>query len=73
MSEDAVPLISHEELLRRLDDPTLTVLNVLPSEAHLEYFIPGTGNLPFAEIELKAASALPDKQAEIVVYCGKLD
>ena len=73
MNEPAVPLISHEDLLAGLSDPAMTVLNVLPFEIYRESHIPGTGNLPFADVELKAAGMLPDKQADIVVYCASPD
>jgi rhodanese-related sulfurtransferase len=70
MSERPVPLISHDDFLARLTDPAHITLNVLPAEFFGEIHIPGTGNLPLSEIEQRAAGVLPDKEADIVLYCA---
>jgi rhodanese-related sulfurtransferase len=71
MSEQPVPLISHDDFVARLTDPTQITLNVLPAEAPLmDMHIPATGHFPLSEIEEKAATRLPDKGADIVVYCA---
>ena len=44
-TESSAPEISREEILRRLHDPTLVVLNVLPAEAFSTGHIPGSINL----------------------------
>jgi rhodanese-related sulfurtransferase len=68
--EHAVPQISREELVARLRDPSLTVVNVLAREAWRAQRIPGSISLPVAEISERAASVLPDRYADIAVYCG---
>ena len=63
--------VSRDEILRRLDDPTLTVVDVLPREAYAVEHIPGAVNLPLAEVEQHALELLPDRTADIAAYCGK--
>jgi hypothetical protein len=63
--------ISREEILSRLHDPSLTIVDVLPSSSYEAGHIPGAINLPVAEIEQRAAALLPDPAAEIAVYCAK--
>jgi rhodanese-related sulfurtransferase len=63
--------ISREELLSRLNDPSLTIVDVLPSLSYEARHIPGAINLPVAEVEERAATLLPDPAAEVVVYCAK--
>ena len=53
-----------------LDDKTLTIVNVLPEKAWKAERIRGSISLPEAEIETRAASLLPDRDAEIAVYCA---
>jgi rhodanese-related sulfurtransferase len=70
---DPPPLadISREEILRRLNDPTLTVVDVLPVESYEAAHIPRSINLPVADIGQQASVLLPDPAAEIAVYCAK--
>jgi len=66
-SEEVIPL---EELRRRFQDPSLIVVNVLPRAAWEGSRIVGSISLPVAEIEKRAPKVLPDRNQEIVVYCG---
>jgi rhodanese-related sulfurtransferase len=59
-----------EELLRRLHDPTLVIVDVLPVAAFAERHIAGAVNLPVAEIRERAGTVLPDPEREVAVYCG---
>ena len=63
--------ISREELLRRLHDPSLTIVDALAQESYEQAHIPGALNLPVAEVQERAHTLLPDPAAEIVVYCAK--
>jgi rhodanese-related sulfurtransferase len=65
-----VPQISRQELLRRLYDPSLTIVNVLPRTAFEDARIPRSLSLPVAEIPDEAAKVLPDQGADIAVYCA---
>jgi rhodanese-related sulfurtransferase len=62
--------ISREELRRRLRDSSLVVVDVLPEEAYRREHIPGAVNLPLAELSMRATDVLPDRAAEIAVYCA---
>jgi rhodanese-related sulfurtransferase len=66
-----VPEISRDEIRRRLHDPGLTLIDVLPHEAYAAEHIPGAMNLPLAEVEQRAPEVLPDRNADIAAYCGK--
>ena len=70
MTETLVPQISREELVARLHDPSLTIVNVLAREAWRAQRIPGSISLPEAEISEQAARVLPDRDADIAVYCA---
>ena len=65
------PSVSLDELRRRLHDPSLVLVDVLPRESYSGGHIPGALSLPVAEIPARAAGVLPDRNAEIVVYCSK--
>jgi rhodanese-related sulfurtransferase len=62
--------ISREELRRRLYDPTLTVVDVLPAESWRQRHLPGAVNLPLADVPTRAREVLPDRSRDIVVYCA---
>jgi rhodanese-related sulfurtransferase len=65
-----IPQISRGEMIARLHDPSLTIVNVLAREAWKAQRIPGSLSLPVAEIASRAATVLPDKNADIAVYCA---
>ena len=67
----AVPEISREEFRRRLNDASLTILDVLPAESYAAGHIPSALSLPLHTIASKAPELLPDRSVEIIVYCGK--
>jgi rhodanese-related sulfurtransferase len=62
--------ISREELYQRLGDASLAIVDVLPKEAYTREHISGAISLPLAEITLRAPEALPDRTAEVAVYCA---
>lgn len=63
---DEIPL---SEIAARLNDPTLTIVDVLPPTAYQQGHVPRAINLPLAEIAERAPTMLPDRHAEIAVYC----
>ena len=69
-SHHAYRVISREESLARLRDPALLLVNVMPKEAFEAGHIPGSINLPVAEIEKCALQILPEMTREIAVYCA---
>lgn len=63
--------IDREELRRRLAGTNPPVLaEALPEKYFRDWHLPGARHLPHDEVERLAAKALPDKSAEIVVYCA---
>lgn len=62
--------ITREEILARLDDCALIVVNVMPKEAYAERHIRGSINLPIADIESKARLFISNPTQEMAVYCA---
>lgn len=62
--------ISREEIVTRLQDRALVILNVMPKETYTDAHIPGSINLPVADIELKARQLISNFNQEIAVYCA---
>jgi molybdopterin/thiamine biosynthesis adenylyltransferase/rhodanese-related sulfurtransferase len=67
----SVRLMPLEELKRRLDqkDP-LTLVDVREADEVRAGFIPGAVHVPRSYFEMRAEQKLPNKNAEIVVYCA---
>ena len=62
--------ISRDELLARLEDRALVIVNVMQKETFAEGHIPGSSNLPVVEIEAKAKQSISNSSQEIAVYCA---
>ena len=62
--------ISRKEILARLRDPTLILLDVLPREAFAAAHIRGSISLPVSEVSQRAREPLPNAAQEIAVYCA---
>ena len=59
------------ELQGRLDaNPNLVLLEALPEQYFNDWHLPGARHFPHDQARALAASAVPDKSAEIVVYCA---
>lgn len=66
-----VATISRDGLKQKIDrGDKFLLVETLPAETYLHAHLPGAINLPPDEVTKKAESLLPDKSAEIVVYCG---
>jgi rhodanese-related sulfurtransferase len=67
----AVPSISCEELQGKLErgEPVVLV-DALPPMSFAHSHLPGAVNLAPHEVDGAAARRLPDKDAQIVVYCA---
>lgn len=69
-----VPTIGRRELKERLDrDEDLVLLEALPEEDFEEYHLPGARNLPLDEVRERAGEIIPDRDAQVVVYCANED
>jgi len=62
--------ISRDELMRRLSDPSLTIVDARHDAAYLEEHLPRAINLPVTEVDALAAKRLPNLSADIAVYCA---
>ncbi len=62
--------ISHEALVKRLGDPALKIVDVLPRDSYVQAHIPGAVNLPVADIRNQATILLPNLHDNIVLYCA---
>jgi rhodanese-related sulfurtransferase len=62
---------TYDEIRRRTGEPDFELVDVLARESFLVGHIPGARSLPLADIPARAAEVLPDRSADIVVYCGK--
>ena len=64
--------ISREELKQKMDrqDPFVLV-EALAEESYRDWHLPGAINVPYDKVRELALGRLPDKNADIVVYCAK--
>jgi rhodanese-related sulfurtransferase len=63
--------ITLEELRSRIDaNPDLVLVEALPERYYRHSHLPGAVNIPHDEVDQHAAELLPDRHAEIVVYCA---
>jgi len=66
-----VATIARDELKAKLDrGEAFTLVETLPASFHRHTHLPGALNLPPNQVEELAPTLLPDKDADIVVYCG---
>jgi rhodanese-related sulfurtransferase len=65
-----VPAITRDELIGALRGGSIVLVDVLSSESFAARHIDGAINLPVTDILRRAREVLPDRDAEIVVYCG---
>ena len=66
-----VATISRDELKKKIDDKEdFKLVETLPSTAYHHAHLPGAINLPPDRVSELAPRLLPDKSAEIIVYCA---
>ena len=67
----AVKTISREELKGKLDrGEDVVLVETLGSVYYEDAHLPGAINIPHTEVDELAPSLLPDKAAQVVVYCS---
>jgi len=65
--------ITRDELKALLDrGEAVTIVEALPEEYYRKGSLPGVLHLPHDQVDELAATLLPDKGTEIVVYCANL-
>lgn len=63
--------ISRDELKQKIDrGDNFVLVETLAPETYHHAHLPRAINLPPGEVKERAATVLPDKSAEIVVYCA---
>ena len=69
------PTVTAEEVLRKIDDGDAFVLvDALAPMVYAHSHLPGAINLPPSDIDpASVAKRIPDRNAEIVVYCSSPD
>jgi rhodanese-related sulfurtransferase len=66
-----VKTISRDELREKVDHgDSFVLLETLPVIAYQHAHLPGAINMPPEQVKVLAAKLLPDKHADIVVYCA---
>lgn len=66
-ARDALEPVSREELVARLHDGLVTVLDVRPEDEFAVGHLPGALNIPLAELERRLTELPPDR--EVIAYC----
>jgi rhodanese-related sulfurtransferase len=62
---------TRSQLEDRLEaNPNLVLLEALPEKYFNDWHLPGARHFPHDQARALAASVVPDKSAEIVVYCA---
>lgn len=68
----ATKTITLAELRRKMDrGDDFALVEALPPWSYRKQHLPGAISVPFNRVERYATERLPDKDQEIVVYCGK--
>jgi len=66
-----VPAISRDELKMKIDrGEKFLLVETLPAATYHHAHLPGAVNLPPDQVTQLAPTLLPDKGADIVVYCA---
>lgn len=69
-----VKTISREELKQKIDQgDDFQLVETLPKTAYEHAHLPGAINLPPDEVTELPPTLLPDKDADIIVYCNDID
>lgn len=63
-------LITRDELKAAIDAGTVTVVDTLGGEYYAKQHLPGALELVRADVDSRAATLLPDRDAAIVTYCS---
>jgi rhodanese-related sulfurtransferase/DNA-binding HxlR family transcriptional regulator len=67
LARDALEAVSRDDLLARLQDGMVTVLDVRPEDEFAVGHLPGALNIPLAELERRLGELPADR--EVIAYC----
>ena len=68
---EMIRTISRDELKAKIDrGDDFVLVETLPATAYHHAHLPGAINLPSESVTSHASQVLPEKSAEIVVYCA---
>jgi rhodanese-related sulfurtransferase len=71
MDDNEIPMITRDELKAKLDrGDDFVLVEALPPPTYRDGHIQGAINLPPIQVRELAPKRLPNKAAEIVVYCA---
>lgn len=71
LQKEGLGFISARELSERIAAGKAPIIvDVLDAKSYGETHVKGAINIPYVDVAKLAATALPDKKAEVVVYCG---
>lgn len=62
--------ITRDELKAAIDAGTVTLVDALGGEYYARQHLPGAIALVLADVDARAATVLPDRDAAIVTYCS---
>ena len=62
--------VTLDQLRTRMRDHRVVILDVLAPAAYANGHIPGAINIPVAQLRERAPLAIPDRNRDIIVYCG---
>ncbi len=72
--EPLLPTVTADQLLRKIEDgDDFVLVDALAPIVYAHSHLPGAINLPPAFDQDRVARRIPDRQAEIVVYCANPD
>jgi rhodanese-related sulfurtransferase len=65
------PKLTLDQLRQRIDaNPNIVLVEALPEQYYRHSHLPGAINIPHDAVDALAPALLPNKDAEIVVYCA---
>jgi len=64
-------ILTRDELKAKMDHgDDFKLVEALAEDAYKDWHLPGAINIPASKVRELAPTMLPDKNADIVVYCG---
>lgn len=65
-----IRMVRRDEVRNRIEAGRTILVEALPPEYYRKAHLPGALNLPVDEVDSLAPTLLPDRSAEIIVYCA---